>query len=148
MLVLVTLAIAAATATPSTEWPVYRHNRTLTSVSPITGNLTQPSILLEHPLGVPAPQFTQMVSHRQPHQADLDGDGNLENVVVTSEGVTVQNAVGRTLWRFTYPSKEGSSLLRLFDTFRGEHSVESFHYFPSNRAYHRFECRSYGSVQP
>lgn len=113
MLVLVTLAIATATATPSTEWPVYRHNRTLTSVSPITGNLTQPSILLEHPLGVPAPQFTQMVSHRQPHQADLDGDGNLENVVVTSEGVTVQNAVGRTLWSFTYPAKVGSSLLRL-----------------------------------
>src|SRR5713226_6697052 len=91
---------------PPADWPVYRHDRALSGVSPGKGRLVAPRVRWEYFLGVP---YEATATYRSPIDTasgrsdlvDLDGDGRLERIVIDGHTLRVTDEGGKQLWTYT-----------------------------------------------
>jgi outer membrane protein assembly factor BamB len=98
---LVALLATTTLSASDTEWRVYRHDATLSSVSRGKGKIVNPVVKWEHYLGAP---FVPMATDRTPQSsnvADLDGDGAPEKFALSGKTIEVSDVNGNRLWSHT-----------------------------------------------
>ncbi len=97
----VLFGVSVAALAAGSDWPVYRHDAALTSVSPGKGAITKPAVKWEHYLGVP---YQAIATDRKPVNAfsgDLDGDGRIETFTIDNKTIKVFDPAGEELWSHT-----------------------------------------------
>ncbi len=101
----------------ASDWPVYRHDAALTSVTKAKGRIDTPQIYAEYYLGTPYQELVHTDRERPPNIADLDGDGVQERFTVSERTISVFDTSGHELWSQTvdgHPLGNQVRVCRLF----------------------------------
>jgi outer membrane protein assembly factor BamB len=121
--------IQSSAQTPSSaDWPVYRHDAALTSVTLAKGRIDKPQILAEYYLGTPYQELVLTDRDSPLNIADLDGDGSPERFAVSDHTISVFDASGQELWSQTvdgHPLGNQVRVCRLFPD-RSDQQIVTF----------------------
>jgi hypothetical protein len=90
----------SAVIASSTDWPVYRHDRALSGVSPGQGWIVKPEIKWEYYLGATRVAIATDGNAEPPDTADLDSDGTPEKFSINGNTIQVTDLSGRPLWSY------------------------------------------------
>ncbi|MDW8367932.1 MAG: VCBS repeat-containing protein, partial [Abditibacteriales bacterium] len=93
-----TLTTLAASAN---DWRVYRHDVSLSGVSPGKGNIVTPHLKWEYYLGAPFVTVAADRNYQPSNVADLDGDGTPERFHLSGKTIEVTDLNSKPLWSFT-----------------------------------------------
>jgi len=118
----------AAPSPAGSDWPVYRHDAALTSVTLAKGRIDQPQIRAEFYLGTPYQELVLTDRDPPPNIADLDGDGVQERFTISEHTISVFDASGQELWSHTvdgHPLGNQVRVCRLFPD-RSDQQIVTF----------------------